>query len=132
MDTADWSTVRRTALVNVQGNQGLSGVGAVTSPDFRCYQGTTAPSVGAVVAGDTVGFQAAASVSHFGPVQFYMAKVPEGQDVTKWAADGSVWFKVASISAIITGKALTSSSTTWPTYGTLSPFSVAHCVFANI
>ncbi|KAE8448037.1 hypothetical protein EG329_009960 [Mollisiaceae sp. DMI_Dod_QoI] len=118
MDATDWSTVRRTALVNYQSNQGLSGMGSVTSPDFRCYQGTTAPSVGAIVAGDTVGFQAAASVSHFGPVQFYMAKVPEGQDVKRWAADGSVWFKVGSISAVITGKALTSSTATWPAYGT--------------
>jgi hypothetical protein len=71
-----------------------------------------------VAAGDTLGFVAAASISHFGPVQFYMAKVPEGQDVNTWEAAGNVWFKAAKIDAVpsANGGALTSDEMTWPAY----------------
>ena len=67
-----------------------------------------------MAAGDTLGFVAAASISHFGPVQFYMARVPNGADVNTWEAAGNVWFKAASISAV--GSPLTSGESTWPAY----------------
>jgi hypothetical protein len=67
-----------------------------------------------VAAGDTLGFVAAASISHFGPVQFYMARVPDSADINTWEAAGNVWFKAASISAV--GSPLTSGESTWPAY----------------
>lgn len=67
-----------------------------------------------MAAGDTLGFVAAASISHFGPVQFYMARVPDSADINTWEAAGNVWFKAASISAV--GSPLTSGESTWPAY----------------
>lgn len=73
-------------------------------------------STATVAAGETLGFIAEASVSHFGPVQFYMAKVPDGVDINTWEASGNIWFKAASISAV--GSPLTSTASTWPAYRT--------------
>ena len=67
-----------------------------------------------MAAGDTLGFVAAASISHFGPVQFYMAKVPDSADINTWEAAGNVWFKAASMRAV--GSPLTSGESTWPAY----------------
>ncbi|CAN9316513.1 unnamed protein product [Alternaria alternata] len=44
---------------------------------MRCFQNRPGTGTATVAAGDTLGFVAAASISHFGPVQFYMAKVPD-------------------------------------------------------
>jgi plastocyanin len=67
----------------------------VTSSQIRCYE--LSPGTGAstytVNAGDTVGFTAQSSVSHPGPLQFYMAKVPEGKTAATWDGSGNVWFK---------------------------------------
>jgi hypothetical protein len=71
-----------------------------------------------VAAGDTLGFVAAAQISHFGPLQFYMAKVPESADINTWEAAGNVWFKVKSIDAVKGPTGYTSDETTWPAYST--------------
>jgi len=47
-----------------------------------------------VAAGSTVGFTAAASISHPGPLQVYLAKVPEGKTAATWDGSGDVWFKI--------------------------------------
>ncbi|KAH6612851.1 glycoside hydrolase [Chaetomium sp. MPI-SDFR-AT-0129] len=93
------------------------GVTDVNSPDIRCFQNRAGTSVAKVAAGDPLGFVAMAEISHFGPVSFYMARVPEGQDINSWAADGKVWFKVGEISAVEnSGGPLTSDEKTWPAY----------------
>jgi hypothetical protein len=72
-----------------------------------------------VAAGDTLGFIAAAEISHFGPVQFYMAKVPDNADINTWEPAGNVWFKAAKIDAVKpNGGAYTSGPDTWPAYST--------------
>lgn len=88
----------------------------VNSPDMRCFQMRPGTATATVVAGDKLGFVANAEVSHFGPLQFYMAKVPEGANINTWDPAGNVWAKVAKIDAIPNPKGLTSSETTWPTY----------------
>lgn len=90
----------------------------VNSADMRCFQMRAGTATATVVAGDKLGFVANAEVSHFGPVQFYMAKVPESANINTWEAAGNVWAKVASIDAIPNPNGLTSSKTTWPTYST--------------
>jgi len=52
-------------------------------------------------------------ITHPGPIQFYMAKVPEGKDINTWEATGNVWFKAASIGADSTPGA---KALSWPTY----------------
>ncbi|KAF2831558.1 glycoside hydrolase family 61 protein-like protein [Ophiobolus disseminans] len=108
-EAAEWTAVRQTK--NYQTN---SGVTSVTSPDMRCFQNRAGSATATVAAGSELGFVAAASVSHFGPVQFYMAKVPEGADINTWEPSGNVWFKAASISA--KGSPLGSGPETWPAY----------------
>lgn len=108
-EAAEWTSIRQTK--NYQTN---SGVTSVTSPDMRCFQNRPGTGTATVAAGDTLGFAAAASISHFGPVQFYMAKVPNSADINTWEAAGNVWFKAASISAV--GSPLTSGESTWPAY----------------
>jgi len=125
-EAAEWTAVRQTK--NYQTN---SGVTSVTSPDMRCFQNRAGTSTATVAAGSELGFVAAASVSHFGPVQFYMAKVPEGADINTWEPSGNVWFKASSISA--QGSPLGSGPETWPAYRmSLLPSSRKHCLYANI
>lgn len=73
--------------------QSKAGVTNVASPDIRCYQAQTAPSVATVPAGATVHYIASQQVNHPGPTQYYLAKVPEGQSVKTWDGAGAVWFK---------------------------------------
>ncbi|AEO71030.1 bd4747a7-1240-49b0-bde6-b62f5255f82d [Thermothielavioides terrestris] len=90
-DGADWQQVRKAD--NWQDN---GYVGDVTSPQIRCFQATPspAPSVLNTTAGSTVTYWANPDVYHPGPVQFYMARVPDGEDINSWNGDGAVWFKV--------------------------------------
>jgi hypothetical protein len=81
---------------------------------MRCFQNRVGSSTATVTAGSDLGFVAESSITHFGPVQFYMAKVPEGADINTWDPSGNVWFKAASISA--RGSPLTSGPETWPAY----------------
>ncbi|KAI1394260.1 glycoside hydrolase family 61 protein [Hypoxylon trugodes] len=107
-EATDWTSVRMTK--NYQSNAGVT---SVSSPDMRCYQMRGASNTATVAAGDVLGFVAASAVTHFGPVQFYMAKVPEGADISTWDPAGNVWFKIGSITAV---PPLGSSEATWPAY----------------
>lgn len=77
---------------------------------MHCFQNRAGIGTATVTASETLGFVAAASISHFGPVQFYIAEVPDAADINMWEAAGNVWFKAASISAV--GSPLTSSAST--------------------
>jgi len=91
---------------------------------MRCFQNRPGTGTAVVAAGDNLGFVAETSITHFGPVQFYMAKVPDSANVNTWEPAGNVWFKAASISAV--GSPLTSGESTWPAYGKFpSPLLVA-------
>ncbi|ERT03386.1 hypothetical protein HMPREF1624_01700 [Sporothrix schenckii ATCC 58251] len=107
-EAKEWTTIRQTK--NYQDDHGVTDV---SSTDIRCFQMRTGTGFATVAAGGNLGFIADQTVSHPGPVQFYMARVPEGRDLNTWEAAGNVWFKVASIGAAAgtTGKALV-----WPTY----------------
>ena len=88
----------------------------MNSPDFRCFGGSPGTATTTVVAGDTLGFVASSGIMHFGPCQFYMAKVPEDANINTWEADGDVWFKVGSISAVEGNGPLGGDEKTWPAY----------------
>ncbi|KAI8938105.1 hypothetical protein NX059_005774 [Plenodomus lindquistii] len=91
--TGLWSYVRKTA--NYQSNGPVTDV---SSPAIRCYElspGTPSQTY-TVNAGDNVGFTAASSISHPGPLQFYLAKVPEGKTAASFDGSGDVWFKIYS------------------------------------
>ena len=108
----EWASVRRTK--NYQDNHGVTDVNGV---DIRCFQDKAGTSTATVAAGDQLGFVALSAVTHFGPVSFYMARVPEGKDINTWDGAGNVWFKVGEISAVPGGgAALTSGEATWPAY----------------
>lgn len=84
----------------------------VTSSQIRCYE--LNPGTGAqtyeVNAGDTVGFTAQTSVSHPGPLQFYLAKVPDGKTAATWDGSGNVWFKIWEEKANISPSSISWSS----------------------
>jgi hypothetical protein len=96
--SGSWTTVRTT--VNFQSNAGLSDV---NSEQIRCYttSGKTAPQIQKVAAGGSVTFTASPNIFHPGPLQFYMAKVPEGQTAATWDGSGKVWFKTYAEQATI-------------------------------
>ncbi|KAI9147202.1 putative endo-beta-1,4-glucanase D [Paramyrothecium foliicola] len=87
----DWQYVRETA------NNPQSGpVEDVSSTLMRCYEkpGRPAAAVQTVAAGSRFGFTSSASMGHPGPSLFYLARVPDGQDVNSWVPSGNVWFKI--------------------------------------
>lgn len=88
---SDWQQVRKAD--NWQ-NNGF--VGDVSSAQIRCFQSTTAAASASlnVTAGSSVTYYASPSIYHPGPMQFYLARVPDGQTVNSWNGDGAVWFKV--------------------------------------
>ncbi|KAH9225723.1 lytic polysaccharide monooxygenase [Colletotrichum gloeosporioides 23] len=107
--TQDWEVVRKTT--NYQSNGPVTDV---TSQQMTCYQlapGNEGATVLDVTAGSTIGYNAKASVSHPGPVNFYMAKAPSGS-ITNFDGSGKVWFKVYN-----DGPTVTSNGLTWPTSG---------------
>jgi AA9 family protein len=65
-----------------------------------------------VSAGDTVGFVATTSVSHPGPLSFWLAKAPDGTTADKFDGTGAVWFKIYQDKPAITGQGMT-----WPSQG---------------
>ncbi|KAK3939188.1 glycoside hydrolase [Diplogelasinospora grovesii] len=110
-DTAEakeWTSIRQTK--NYQDDHGVTDINSV---DLRCFQMKPGTGFATVAAGSTLGFVADQGVTHPGPVQFYMARVPDDKDINTWDGAGNVWFKVASIDAVSTAgqKALS-----WPTY----------------
>lgn len=105
-ETREWTAVRQTK--NYQGNQGVTDV---NSPDMRCFQMRSGTSTATIEAGGKLGFIANAQVTHFGPLQFYMARVPDNANINTWEPAGNVWFKVASIDAV-----KTAGGWDWPAY----------------
>ena len=79
---------------NPQSNDFVSG--GPTSPDIRCYQNGKKAETGKVAAGGTLGIGASQGVFHPGPIQFYMAKAPDGVNIADWDGAGNVWFKTYS------------------------------------
>ena len=91
----------------------------VQSDDIRCYQrnpGTGASGTYNVTAGQAITYNAKASISHPGPMAFYIAKVPAGQTAATWDGKGQVWSKIYQDMPSFGG------GLKWPTQGTLSPF----------
>jgi len=122
LDTSgDWQYVRQTT--NYQSNAGLSDV---TSDQIRCYQAGTqgAKSSMTVAAGSSVSFKASPNIFHPGPLQFYMAKVPSGQDLSTWDGKGEVWFKIYAEQAISSGGQLSWASLNKGTVSTTVPKSL--------
>ncbi|KAK3366133.1 glycoside hydrolase [Lasiosphaeria ovina] len=107
-EAKEWTSIRQTK--NYQDDHGVT---SVSTPDIRCFQMKAGTGTATIAAGGDLGFVADQGVTHPGPVQFYMARVPDDSNVNTWEAAGNVWFKVASIDAVQTAgqKALT-----WPTY----------------
>ncbi|KAI0268089.1 glycoside hydrolase family 61 protein A [Gloeopeniophorella convolvens] len=106
--TPQWQYVRETNNFNTQ-----APVTDVTSPDFRCYDSQTSGQAQTVTvsAGSTIGIQSDGTIYHPGVVNVYMAKAPG--DVSSFAGDGAVWFKVYQISAVTNG----GQSITFPAEG---------------
>ncbi|KIM28933.1 glycoside hydrolase family 61 protein, partial [Serendipita vermifera MAFF 305830] len=84
----------------------------VASTDVRCNLGAAARTTGTltVAAGSTATFKVASSISHVGPLLFYMAKAPGS--VNGWDGSGNVWFKIAQ-----TGASFSGGQMTWPSSG---------------
>ncbi|KAK2772170.1 hypothetical protein FQN53_004701 [Emmonsiellopsis sp. PD_33] len=90
--TGDWQYVRQWTGEYTNGP-----VTSVETVDIRCNKdGTNGASTETleVAAGSTVQFAVRSSISHPGPLQFYMAKVPDGQSAAAWDGSGEVWFKI--------------------------------------
>ncbi|KAI1262722.1 glycoside hydrolase family 61 protein [Xylariaceae sp. FL1019] len=88
----DWTYVRKTTNYNSHGP-----VQDVTDPQIRCYQleeGSEGALTMSVEAGDTVGFRIDPEIQHPGPMQYYMAKAPDGETAETFDGDGDVWFKI--------------------------------------
>jgi len=105
--TGQWTNVRKTA--NYQSNGPVTDV---SSSAIRCYELApgTASQTATVNAGDTIGFTAVTSISHPGPLQFYMAKVPAGKTAATFDGSGAVWFKTYSQGATFSGGQMTFAS----------------------
>jgi len=91
----------------------------VTSKAMTCYQlaaGNQGAKTMNVSAGDTVGFVATASVSHPGPLSFWLAKAPAGQTADQYDGSGVAWFKIYQDKPGITGQGMT-----WPSQGRHPP-----------
>ncbi|PGH23405.1 hypothetical protein AJ80_02515 [Polytolypa hystricis UAMH7299] len=106
--TGEWKNVRQTE--NYQNNGPVTDV---NSQAIRCYEraGRAQAETATVAAGSSVGFTARSAISHPGPLQFYMAKVPAGQSAATWDGSGQVWFKIFEEGPNI------GSSLTWPSDG---------------
>lgn len=102
-----WLNVRKTTHWQ---NNGF--VGDVKSEGIRCDQlaGSTATTM-SVAAGSTVGLTVSPNIYHPGPVQFYLAKVPDGQTAASWDGSGEVWFKIYGEQPVFGGQQLTWAST---------------------
>ncbi|KAG7121435.1 endo-beta-1 like protein [Verticillium longisporum] len=89
--SANWEFVRETA-----NNPTSNPIEDVSSPLLSCYEkiGRPVSDVQTVAPGTRIRFPSSAPIGHPGPVLFYLARVPDGQDVNSWAPTGNVWFKV--------------------------------------
>ncbi|KAF2867997.1 fungal cellulose binding domain-containing protein [Massariosphaeria phaeospora] len=108
--TPAWQYVRKTT--NYQSNGPVTDI---SSNQIRCYElspGTGAPDTMTVNAGDSVGFTAQSSISHPGPLQFYLAKVPSDKTAATWDGSGQVWFKIYE-----QGATISSGGMSWASQG---------------
>ncbi|PVF98303.1 hypothetical protein CPB86DRAFT_362987 [Serendipita vermifera] len=102
--------------IRVPDNQYSNGpVTNVQSTDIRCNLGAAARTTGTltVAAGSTATFSVYTSISHPGPLLFYMAKAPS--NVNGWDGSGNVWFKIAQTGATFSGGTMN-----WPSSGLTS------------
>ncbi|KXX78663.1 Endo-beta-1,4-glucanase D [Madurella mycetomatis] len=119
-NTPDWQYVRVTS--NFQSNGPVTNV---NSDAIRCYQRDRggAPGVYNVTAGQTLNYNAKASISHPGPMAVYIAKVPQGQSAATWDGSGQVWTKIYQDMPRLGG------SMTWPSQGARSiPVTIPRCL----
>jgi hypothetical protein len=89
----------------------------VNSADIRCYErsrGVGANGVLNVTAGQALPYNAKASISHPGPMAFYIAQVPAGESAKTWSGEGKVWSKIYQDQPRLGG------SMTWPSSGLFS------------
>ncbi|KAJ7626035.1 glycoside hydrolase [Roridomyces roridus] len=95
-----WLNVRQTN--NWETNNPVTDV---TGADFRCYDSATNATATtiSVAAGSTLGIDCPITIYHPGVVNIYMAQAPAGTDVSDFAGDGAVWFKVYDITAQTNG-----------------------------
>jgi len=113
----EWTSIRMTK--NYQDDHGVTDV---NSPDIRCFQMRAGTGTASVAAGSTLGFVADQGVTHPGPVQFYMARVPEGANINTWEAAGKVWFKAGEMDGTPGGSS-GGTSFNWPAYS-IAPLQV--------
>ncbi|KAL9107529.1 MAG: hypothetical protein Q9227_007631 [Pyrenula ochraceoflavens] len=94
---------------------------------MTCYQlaaGSEGAVTATVAAGSTISYTAKASVSHPGPMSFWMAKVPSGQTAATYDGSGANWFKVYQDYPTVA-----SSGLTWVTQGKSSiPLQIPSCI----
>lgn len=87
---AEWTAVRR-----VNNFQSSAPVEDTTSDNLRCNQQDPANATAEVAAGDKVTISFSEGIYHPGPVQSYLARVPDGQDINAWdPATDAVWFRI--------------------------------------
>jgi hypothetical protein len=94
---------------------------------MTCYEltpGTGAPEISSVTAGSTFTFTVDTSISHPGPLQFYMAKAPSGQTAATFDGKGAVWFKIYQDGP----SGLGTNSITWPSSG-MTQLAATHFLF---
>ncbi|TFY82510.1 hypothetical protein EWM64_g1501 [Hericium alpestre] len=84
--TPQWVNVRKTNNYNTQ-----APVTDVTSPDLRCYDSQTNPIAQTidVGAGQQLGIMSDSTIYHPGVVNIYMAKAPDGEDISAVTDGGS-------------------------------------------
>lgn len=111
--TTEWQYVRQWTGYYTNGP-----VTSVDSLNIRCnVDGSTKSGVSTatVATKSTIGFTAKSSISHPGPLQLYLAKVPGGKTAATWDGSGNVWFKIFGQGPNF------GSSLTWPSNGSLTP-----------
>jgi hypothetical protein len=119
----DWQYVRKAD--NWQ-NNGF--VGNVNSEQMRCFQSVHqgAPSTLEVAAGSSVTYGVSPNAYHPGPMAFYMARAPDGVDISSWKGEGAVWFKIYHEQPNF------GSQLTWPSNGKGSfPVTIPRCIKAG-
>ena len=70
-------------------------VGDVNSQQIRCFQsGLAGSKTYTVAAGSSITYNVAPNAYHPGPMSFYLAKAPNGTDISTWPGTGPVFFKI--------------------------------------
>ncbi|KAL2755661.1 glycoside hydrolase family 61 protein [Sodiomyces alcalophilus JCM 7366] len=122
--TSNWEVIRQTA-----NHQSTGPIEDVSSRLMSCYELNTAgpwsdTGVLDVQAGASVSFTSSPPIFHPGPALAYLAKVPEGTDVTQWDASGAVWFKIWQDEPTISSDSITFPTMDSPTID----FSLPSCL----